>query len=173
MSKSIIEAGIAAIVLLLVSGYVLADNDNPHQFEKCMAAALDERPGEIIKVEMKNEQGAHVYEFDIHGTDGADWDVECGAHRGLITEVEREVENVNHPLFKAKMKVSEADARKTALAIYPGEINEVEYEIEPNGAASYEFDIDTTLNQEMKVEVDATTGEIVEANRENWQIGLE
>ncbi|RKZ95641.1 MAG: peptidase [Gammaproteobacteria bacterium] len=173
MSKSIIEAGIAAIVLLLVSSYVLADDDNPHQFEKCMAAALDERPGEIVKVEMKNELGAHVYEFDIRGIDGADWDVECGAHRGLITEVEREVENVNHPLFKAKMKVSEADARKTALAIYPGEITEVEYEIEPNGAASYEFDIDTKLNQEMKVEVDATTGEIVEANRENWQIGLE
>ena len=173
MSKSIIEALVAAIILLLVSGYVLADNDNPHQFEKCMAAALDERPGEIIKVEMKNEQGAHVYEFDIRGTDGADWDVECGAHRGLITEVEREVDNVNHPLFKAKMKVNEADARKIALAVYPGEIVEVEYEIEPNGAASYEFDIDTTLNQEMKVEVDATTGEIVEANREVWQIGLE
>lgn len=173
MSKSIIEALVAAIILLLVSGYVLADNDNPHQFEKCMAAALDERPGEIIKVEMKNEQGAHVYEFDIRGTDGADWDVECGAHRGLITEVEREVDNVNHPLFKTKMKVNEADARKIALAVYPGEIVEVEYEIEPNGAASYEFDIDTTLNQEMKVEVDATTGEIVEANREVWQIGLE
>jgi len=173
MSKSIIEALVAAIILLLVSGYVLADNNNPHQFEKCMAAALDERPGEIIKVEMKNEHGAHVYEFDIRGMDGADWDVECGAHRGLITEVEREVDNVNHPLFKAKMKVNEADARKIALAIYPGEIIEVEYEIESNGAASYEFDIDTTLNQEMKVEVDATTGEIVEANHEVWQIGLE
>ena len=172
MNKSIIEAVIAAVLLLLVSSYVLAA-DNPHQFEKCMRAAIEERPGEIVKVEMKNEQGAHVYEFDIRGTDGADWDVECGAHRGLITEVEREVDNVNHPMFKVKAKVSEADARKIALAIYPGEITEVEYEIEPDGAASYEFDIDTTLNQEMKVEVDATTGEIVEANREIWQIGLE
>ena len=172
MNKSIIEAVIAAVLLLLVSSYVMAA-DNPHQFEKCMRAATEERPGEIVKVEMKNEQGGHVYEFDIHGIDGADWDVECGAHRGLITEVEREVDSVNHPLFKAKMKVNEADARKIALAVYPGEITEVEYEIEPNGGASYEFDIDTTLNQEMKVEVDATTGEIVEANREIWQIGLE
>ena len=147
---------------------------NPHQFEKCMAAALEERPGEVVKVEMKNEEGNHVYEFDIRGIDGSDWDVECNAHRGLVSEVEREVENVNHPLFKAKAKVSEADARKTALAIYPGEITEVEYEIEANGAASYEFDIDTTIaDQEMKVEVDATSGEIVEANREVWQIGLE
>ncbi|NOQ82041.1 MAG: peptidase [Methylophaga sp.] len=164
---------IASAVLMTANTFAMADTHNPHQFEKCMAAALDERPGNIIKVEFKNEEGGHFYEFDIRGLDGSDWDVECNAHRGLVSEVEREVSNVNHPLFKAKAKVSEEDARKTALAIYPGAITEVEYEIEPNGAASYEFDIDTTLNQEMKVEVDATSGEIVEANRELWQIGLE
>jgi uncharacterized membrane protein YkoI len=115
-----------------------------------------------------------MYEFDIRGTDGSDWDVECNAHRGLVSEVEQEVDNVNHPLFKAKAKVSEADARNTALAIYPGEVTEVEYEIESNGAATYEFDIDTMIDgQQMKVEVDAASGEIVEANRELWQIGLE
>lgn len=164
---------IVSALLLAVSNGVLAD-ENPHQFEKCMASALDERPGEVVKVEMKNEEGAHMYEFDIRGNDGSDWDVECNAHRGLVSEVEREVDNVNHPLFKSKVKISEADARKVALAIYPGEITEVEYEIEANGSASYEFDIDTKIaNQQMKVEVDATTGEIVEANREIWQIGLE
>jgi len=164
---------ITSVVLMAVTTLTFAADSNPHQFEKCMTSALNERPGNVVKVEMKNEEGAHMYEFDIRGIDGSDWDVECNAHRGLVSEVEREVDNVNHPLFKAKAKVSEADARKTALAVYPGEITEVEYEIEPNGAASYEFDIDTTLNQEMKVEVDATTGEIVEANREIWQIGLE
>jgi len=163
---------IASAILIATSSLAFA-GDNPHQFEKCMAAALDERPGEVVKVEFKNEEGAHMYEFDIRGIDGTDWDVECNAHRGLVSEVEREVDNVNHPLFAAKAKVSEEDARKTALAIYPGTVTEVEYEIEPNGAASYEFDIDTTLNQEMKVEVDASSGEIVEANREIWQIGLE
>lgn len=164
---------IFSTLLMAVTNVVWAE-DNPHQFEKCMAAALDVRPGNVIKVEFKNEQGAHMYEFDIRGADGADWDVECNAHRGLVSEVEREVENVNHPLFKVKAKVSETEARKTALAIYPGEITEVEYEIESNGAATYEFDIDTMIEgQEMKVEVDATSGEIVEANREIWQIGLE
>lgn len=164
---------ILSALLMGMTNAVLAEA-NPHQFEKCMASALDERPGDVVKVEMKNEEGGHFYEFDIRGTDGSNWDVECNAHRGLVSEVEREVDNVNHPLFKAKAKVSEADARNTALAIYPGEITEVEYEIESNGAASYEFDIDTTIaGQEMKVEVDATSGEIVEANREIWQIGLE
>jgi uncharacterized membrane protein YkoI len=166
------------VKMLIASSMLLAtatafSAENPHKFEACMKAALDERPGQIVKVEMKNEEGAHVYEFDIRGTDGSDWDVECHAHRGLISEVEREVESPNHPLFKAKVKLNEAQAREIALAIYPGEITEVEYEIEPNGAASYEFDIDTTIGHEMKVEVDATTGEIVEANREIWQIGLE
>ena len=163
---------IVASGLLAISSAVISA-ESPHKFEACMQAALEERPGEIVKVEMKNEQGGHFYEFDIRGTDGSDWDVECHAHRGLISEVEREVENANHPLFKAKSNVDEKTARETALAIYPGEITEVEYEIEPNGAASYEFDIDTTIGHEMKVEVDATSGEIVEANREIWQIGLE
>ncbi len=169
-----IKTVIASAILMATSTFAIADNHNPHQFEKCMAAALEERPGDIVKVEFKNEEGGHFYEFDIHGIDGSDWDVECNAHRGLVSEVEREVDSVNHPLFKAKAKISEKEARQIALAIYPGVVTEVEYEIEPNGAASYEFDIDTTISgQEMKVEVDATTGEIVEANRELWQIGLE
>jgi uncharacterized membrane protein YkoI len=163
---------VLAVSMFALTGSVFA-GENPHKFEACMQAALEERPGDIVKVEMKNEDGGHFYEFDIRGADGSDWDVECHAHRGLIAEVEREVENANHPLFKAKTKVDEETARATALAIYPGAITEVEYEIEPNGAASYEFDIDTTIGHEMKVEVDATTGEIVEANREIWQIGLE
>jgi uncharacterized membrane protein YkoI len=162
-----------SVLLGIVVSSSVFGAENPHQFEKCMTAALEERPGQVIKVEMKNEEGAHVYEFDIHGKDGSDWDVECHAHRGLIAEVEREVANANHSLFKAKAKVDEKTARETALAVYPGAITEVEYEIEPTGAASYEFDIDTDLGHEMKVEVDASTGEIVEANREIWQIGLE
>ena len=164
---------IVSAMLLSASTFAMADAHNPHKFEKCMKSVLVERAGDIVKVEMKNEQGGHFYEFDIHGVDGSDWDVECNAHRGLVSEVEREVKSANHPLFKAKVKVSEKDAAKTALAIYPGEVVDVEYEIEPNGNATYEFDIDTTLNQQMKVEVDASSGEIVEANREIWQIGLE
>jgi len=126
---------IASVALMAVSSFAFAGDSNPHQFEKCMAAALEERPGEVVKVEFKNEEGAHMYEFDIRGTDGSDWDVECNAHRGLISEVEREVDNAKHPLFAAKAKVSEKEARVTVLAIYPGTITEVEYEIEPNGAA--------------------------------------
>jgi uncharacterized membrane protein YkoI len=164
---------IMSVLLMTMSSSLLAE-DQPHYFEKCMAAALNERPGQVVKVELKSVDGDHVYEFDIRGIDGSDWDIACDAHRAVISEIEREVNNVNHPLFKSKAKVNEAEARKTALAIYPGEIVEVEYEIESNGAATYEFDIDTTIGgQQMKIEVDATSGEIVEAHRELWQVGLE
>jgi len=119
MKKTVILFGL----LMLTSNVTLADA-NPQQFEKCLAAALEERPGQVVKVELKNVEGNKVYEFDIRGIDGSDWDVACNALRGVISEVEREVDNVNHPLFKVKAKLNEADARETALAIYPGEIVE-------------------------------------------------
>ena len=50
---------------------------------------------------------------------------------------------------------------------------EVEYEIEPDGKASYEFDVRSAGGKERKVEVDATSGEIVEDNEEIYQIGRE
>jgi uncharacterized membrane protein YkoI len=51
---------------------------------------------------------------------------------------------------------------------------ETEYEIESNGEASYEFDIQMPDGKEVKLEVDAATGKIIE-NGENeiYQIGKE
>jgi len=141
--------------------------------EKCMKAALAAKPGAVIKVEAKTEKSVPVYEFDIAGPDGRSWDIECDGNTAKITEIEEEVASADAPAFKAKVKVSEAEAKKIALDKYPGEIVEVEYEIESDGAASYEFDIKTKDGKEMKVEVDATTGKIVEANPEFWQIGKE
>ena len=141
--------------------------------EACMKAALAQKPGTVVKVEFKIERGTPIYEFDIESKDGKAWDIECDANTGKITEVEQEVRSVDDPLFKAKMKISEAEARKIALKKYPGEIKEVEYEIEPNGDASYEFDIVTKDGKEVKVEVDASTGKIVEESEELYQIGRE
>ncbi len=50
---------------------------------------------------------------------------------------------------------------------------EVEYEIEENGDASYEFDIVNDKGVETKVEVDAATGKIIEVAIEEWEIGIE
>ena len=86
-------------------------------------------------------------------------------------QVEEEVKADNAKFASAK--VSEEDAKATALAAHPGTIAETEYEVEPDGKASYEFDITSANGKEYKVEVDATTGKIVEDNEEVYQIGKE
>jgi hypothetical protein len=72
-------------------------------------------------------------------------------------------------VFKEKARISLEEAKAIALKKYPGTIVETEFEIEADGSASYEFDIARKNGKEMKVEVDATSGKIVEANRELWQ----
>lgn len=139
---------------------------------KCVKAALTKKEGTIVKVEAKSENKKLVYEFDIESPDGTAWDVECDAKTGVVTEIEQEVK-ADDAKFKSLAKVSEADARATALAAHPGKVVEVEYEIEPDGKVSYEFDILEADNEEVKVEVDATTGKIVEVSYEEYQIGKE
>lgn len=141
--------------------------------ETCINASMQKHRGEIAKLEIKREKGQPVYEFDVQSADGTQWDIECNANTGKITEIEQEVKGPDDPLFKAKAKVDEETARKAAQAARAGEVVEVEYEIEPDGAASYEFDIKTSDGREFKVEVDASSGKVVEDNEELAQIGRE
>lgn len=140
--------------------------------ETCLDAALDTVPGNPRKLELKIEGDDPVYEFDIEAKSGTVYNVECNAEEGLVTEIEREV-SADDPVFKSLAKVSEADARKFALAIHPGEVVSHEYEIGQDGSATYEYDIQTEVGYEIKVDVDAATGEIEEANIEVYEIGSE
>jgi uncharacterized membrane protein YkoI len=142
--------------------------------ETCLKAALNKQPGAVVKLEKKDEHGIAIYEFDILSSDGKEWDLECDATSGKITEIEQEVASPDDPLFKAKANISLEQAKKIALGAYPGEIVETEYEIESNGDASYEFDIKIKNGSEVKLEVDATTGKIIEDKEtETFQIGKE
>lgn len=174
--KSLASKHYLAAVLLLGGSIGVAHAQYPQTgfgMEHCLHAALTEKNGGVVKVELKIENSIPTYEFDIETPDGKAWDIECNTQTGKIGEIEQEVNSADDPLFKAKLKVNEDQARKTALAAYPGEIVEVEYEIEADGAASYEFDIKDKDGKEMKVEVDAATGKIVEANSELYQVGKE
>lgn len=142
--------------------------------ETCMQAALAKRTGEVVKLERKNEAGTALYEFEVLGADGKSWQLECDIPSGKIVEEEQEVNSPDDPLFKAKAKISLEQAKKTALEAHPGEIVETEYAIESNGEASYEFDIKPKEGPEVKVEVDAASGKIVEDKQtELYQIGKE
>jgi len=141
----------------------------------CLSAASAIKEGYYAKLEYLTvtDRGSEVYEIEIHDKDGVEWELMCDIAKGTIYEIEREVESAADPLFKSKMKVDEKTAAQTALALYPGKLVHTEYEIESNGAASYEFDIYERPGVTYKVEVDATTGEIVEITIEKWDIGRE
>lgn len=141
--------------------------------EACLDSALDTIPGNPRKLEMKMEGDDPVYEFDIQAkADGQTYNVECNAEEGFVIEVEREAD-ANDPVFKKYAKISEADARKTALDFIPGEVAAMEYEVGMEGGVAYEYDIINVHGREYKIDVNAMTGEIEEANLELYEIGAE
>ena len=165
-----------ASLVFAISAPAMSDFNLPKAkvgMEACMKAALAKREGEVVKLEFKDESGVPIYEFEVLGKDGKSWELECNANQGKITEEEQEVDNADDALFKAKAKITLEQAKEIALKAHPGEVVEVEYEIESDGNASYEFDIQTSKG-EIKLEVDATTGKIIEDNEnELYQIGKE
>jgi len=168
MKKSILNS---AIILAISATFNVQAADQG--IEKCIANIQKQKPGEFIKLEKLNASGKAVYEFELRDANGFEWEFMCDVNSGKVFETESEVSSVNSLAFKSKMRVTEEDAKVIALKAYPGVIEEVEYEIEENGDASYEFDIVSDKNVETKVEVDAATGKIIEVAIEEWEIGEE
>ena len=141
--------------------------------EQCLDQAYDTVPGHARKLEFKIEGDDPVYEFDIESAkDGSTYNVECNAEEGFIIEVEREVDE-NDTTFKNGAKINIEQARVNVLSIHPGKIVNEEREIGMDGSLTYEFDIQTNAGYEIKVDVDAKTGEIEEASFELYEIGME
>jgi uncharacterized membrane protein YkoI len=168
MNKAMITS---AIVLVISSTVSVQAADTG--LEKCIAEIQKQKTGELIKLEKLNASGKSVYEFELRDANGFEWEFMCDVGSGKIFETESEVDSVNSLAFKSKMKVTEEDAKSVALKAYPGVIEEIEYEIEDNGDATYEFDIVNDKGVETKVEVDAGTGKIIEVAIEEWEIGEE
>lgn len=157
---------------LFLAPAAFAADKHSGKLETCLKAALAKHPGAVQTLEAEIENGKPIYEFDIRGKDGKEWEVECDAKSGKITEEEQEVA-ADDASFKTKAKISLDDAKKAALVKYAGEIIETEYSIEADGSLSYEFDIKTADGKEMEVEIDATSGKVVETEEEIYQIGEE
>ena len=141
--------------------------------DSCIAAIHQQKPGELIKLEKLNVAGKPIYEFEIKDSKGNEWEFMCNAQTGKITETESETGSVNDDAFKKTAKVTEKEAVAIALKAHPGTVQEVEYEIEDNGDASYEIDIVNDKGLETKVEVNAANGKIIEESTEEWEIGEE
>ena len=182
MKKNNLLCTLALMLFLVVSSKSKA-NDNFDlddiklydivKVEQCLDQAYDTVPGHARKLEFKIEGDDPIYEFDIESSkDGATYNVECNAEEGFIIEVEREVDE-NNPIFKSGAKVTLQQAKDYALKIHPGRVVAEEREIGMDGTLTYEFDIQTNTGYEIKVDVDAVTGKIEEANFELYEIGIE
>lgn len=174
--RVLVKTGLVSLALMLgaTGSYGQPARDTVH-VETCLVAASAIKAGDYLKVEYLavSPRGVPTYEIEVRGTDGREWELMCDAMTGTIYEIEQEAHDASDPLFQEQAKVSEEEARAKALRLYPGKVEEVEYELESNGDASYEIDLISPDGTEFKVEVDATTGEIVEVSVEAWQIGQE
>lgn len=166
MKKSSVCIGI----LGLFSINVLAADSG---LESCIQAVKKDKAGDLIKLEKLNVAGKGAYELELRDNNRQEWEFICDADSGKLTEKESEVADPNTQAFKKNVKVTEEDAAAIALKANPGKIEEVEYEVEENGASSYEFDIVNDKGVETKIEVDAASGKIIETATEEWEIGEE
>jgi uncharacterized membrane protein YkoI len=142
----------------------------------CLNAAAEikapGRPGDFVKVEYldPSADGVPAYEIELRNASGQEWEFMCDAAIGQIYEIEQEASSINDPRFDPGVGLDAA--RETVLALYDGEIGEIEYEIESNGQSSYELDVYAD-GTEWKIEVDAASGDIIEVHVERWEIGIE
>ncbi len=152
--------------------------------EAATKTALEKVPGTVNEVELEDEDGTVVYEFEITSTDGTQQDVKVDAQTGKIVKVEADDEEdgeekdeeENDDLSQAELakqaKITEEAATKTALEKVPGTVNEVELEDE-DGTVVYEFEITSTDGTQQDVKVDAQTGKIVKVEADDEENGEE
>ena len=167
--KTTILTCVSALGLAISASSYAADQS----IDNCVMAIQKQKPGELIKLEKLSVAGKPFYEFEIKDSKGVEWEFMCNAKTGRITETESEVSSVDDEAFKKNLKVTEKEATDIALKAHPGTVQEVEFEIEENGDASYEIDILSDKAVETKVEVNAANGKIIEESTEKWEIGEE
>ena len=161
-------AALAGLSLLSVNAMAVDQG-----LENCIQAVKKEKAGDLVKLEKLNVAGKGAYELELRDNNRQEWEFMCDADSGKLTEKEAEVSDPNSQAFKKNIKITEEDAAAIALKANPGTIEEVEYEVEENGASSYEFDIVNDKGVETKIEVDAASGKIIETAIEEWEIGEE
>lgn len=164
---------ITTIALTLSSFAACNASAADQALDHCLNAAQALKKGSLLKLEKLKADGKTLYEIEVKDAEGQEWEFICDTASGKIVEQEGEASSADSAPFKSKAKISEKDAAAIALKAHPGKIEEVEYEIEADGSASYEFDIIDDKGAETKVEVDAATGKIIETAVEEWEIGEE
>ncbi|MBM7607734.1 putative membrane protein YkoI [Lysinibacillus composti] len=179
MKKYIISA--LAVGIIAGGGYTFVNadiQDEENQAELAKQAqiteqeatkiALEKVPGTVNEVELENEDGLIVYEFEIVGEDGSEQDLDVDAKTGEIVKVEAD-DDENDDFSQADLakqaKITKDEASENALEQVPGTVTEVELDDE-NGLVVYDVEINAKDGTQQSVKVDAKTGKIVNVELE-------
>ncbi len=120
-------------------------------------------------MEFESRNGEPTYEFVVNAK-GADYYVGCSGTTGLVTNVDLLVK-ADDPRWVAAAKITEAEAKATAMSRYPGELEEIKRLLLQSGHAVYEADIEIPGGTgEYNVYVNAADGSIHQVNFEYWEI---
>ena len=172
----IVAAGSAALFVTWLFAGILtsaAQGIDPNSLVgQCQAAVQRVVSGKIKSISANREDRGMVYEFEGSTPDGGIWRAECDSITLKVTETEREVAATD-PVFAEQVKVDEATARGMSVSAFPGEVVATRYIVESDGTAVYEFDIASTRGALVRVEVDATSGALVEMNPVVWSTSVE
>jgi uncharacterized membrane protein YkoI len=174
-----------AVAILAVFAWVLpvqarADHGGHRHSTAHLQACLEQihkikHTRDYVKVEYLSvtHEGDPSFEIEVRDPKGIEWEFMCAADEGSIYEFEQEASAPSDPRFKENVEVSPQQARRIVTRLYPGRIEETEYELESNGASTYEIDVVGAADTEFKVEVDAASGDVIEVHVEEWEIGAE
>jgi uncharacterized membrane protein YkoI len=174
MSMKTILGVLVSAAMLATAANVSAMEAMPKtnvSMETCLAAALDRYPGKVKELEFGLEDGEPHYEFEILTADGRETEVECSAMTGKIVEVEWENENMDLDAFLENAKVSPAQAREIALRSVPGRVVKMDLETTSTGVMSYEFEVRAHNGNEVDVEIDAMSGNVIEIEEAIYEVG--
>ena len=129
--------------------------------------ALQEVDGIVEEIELDNESGKAVYEVDIE-KDDIDYDLHIDAYSGEIYSVDRDDDNdddddddnFSNSNQNNKNIISQVDATAIAEKAVNGKVVEIKKD-EDDGFIKYEVELSTDRG-EAEVEIDATTGKVLE-----------
>ena len=121
----------------------------------------------VTKSKLDYEDGRQVYEieFYVSGSSGyTEYDYEIEVATGKIVSYDHDAESYTPPAQSTGVKVTEASAKKTALAQVPGatEANIIKFKLDmDDGRWEYEGEI-VYNNMEYDFTIDANTGAVLE-----------
>lgn len=136
---------------------------------RCQAAVQQTFSGEVKRIWAKTEDHTLSYEFEGSEPGGIKWRAECNAITLKVTETEREVAATDRE-FAAQVKLDEATARSMVVSAFPGEVVATRYIIESDGTAAYEFDVVAIRGGLIRIEVNASTGALLEVSPILWSL---